>query len=101
MFKFFILQIRNCIYIHSFTVKFLDNIPYKPTCENYVKTSCLVTCHNNATFNQLLHDVNVAQNSAENTTYQFYSFLLATIISWIGMAVVVSIADAICFNFLG
>ncbi|KAF3425777.1 hypothetical protein E2986_10071 [Frieseomelitta varia] len=95
------LHISNCIYIHSFIVKFLDNIPYKPTCENYVKTSCLITCHNNATFNQLLHDVNVAQNSAENTRYQFYSFLLATIISWIGMAVVVSIADAICFNLLG
>ncbi|CAD1479928.1 unnamed protein product, partial [Heterotrigona itama] len=94
-------QINNCMYIHSFNVKFSDNIPYKPTCENYVNTSCLITCYDNAIFNQLLHDVNIAQNSAENKTYQFYLFLLATIISWIGMAVVVSIADAICFNFLG
>lgn len=89
------------MYINRFTVKFSDNIPYKPTCKNYVKTSCLITCYDNAAFNQLLHDVNVVQNSTENTTYQFYSFLWATIISWIGMAVVVSIADAICFNLLG
>lgn len=89
------------MYVRIFTAKFSDNVPYTPFCGNYVKTSCLATCHDNPTFNQLLHEVDVPQNSTENSTYQFHSFLWATIISWIGMAVVVSIADAICFNLLG
>ncbi|XP_050600988.1 major facilitator superfamily domain-containing protein 6 [Bombus affinis] len=93
--------LKRCMYMRIFTAKFSDNIPYTPFCDNYVKTSCLATCHDNPIFNQLLHEVDVPQNSTENSTYQFHSFLWATIISWIGMAVVVSIADAICFNLLG
>ncbi|KAG5666295.1 hypothetical protein PVAND_017846 [Polypedilum vanderplanki] len=34
-------------------------------------------------------------------TYQFWTFFLMLIISWAGMAVVVSIGDAICFEMLG
>lgn len=34
-------------------------------------------------------------------TNQFWLFFLLMIISWIGQAVVVSVADAICFNLLG
>lgn len=41
-------------------------------------------------------------NDAEVTSYsQFWYFCLALTISWIGMAVVVSVGDAICFDLLG
>lgn len=92
---------NKCMYIRILTATFSDNVPYKPVCENYVRTSCSATCHDNPTFNQLLREIGDSQNSTQNLTYQFHSFLWATIISWIGMAVVVSIADAICFNLLG
>lgn len=44
----------------------------------------------------MLEEAEVVENST-----QFHLFLSASIISWVGMAVVVSIADAICFNLLG
>jgi len=39
----------------------------------------------------------------ENVTdiYQFWLFFLLMIISWVSMAVVVSVGDAICFEMLG
>nr|XP_034183921.1 major facilitator superfamily domain-containing protein 6 [Osmia lignaria]XP_034183929.1 major facilitator superfamily domain-containing protein 6 [Osmia lignaria]XP_034183937.1 major facilitator superfamily domain-containing protein 6 [Osmia lignaria]XP_034183947.1 major facilitator superfamily domain-containing protein 6 [Osmia lignaria]XP_034183956.1 major facilitator superfamily domain-containing protein 6 [Osmia lignaria]XP_034183966.1 major facilitator superfamily domain-containing pr len=95
------IHIGKCIYIHNFTAMFSNDEAYKPHCANYVKTFCKTICHNNPAFNQLLEEAEVSQNSTQTSSYQFQSFLWATIISWIGMAVVVSIADAICFNLLG
>lgn len=41
-------------------------------------------------------------NDADVTNYsQFWCFFAALAISWIGMAVVVSVGDAICFDLLG
>ncbi|KOC63116.1 Major facilitator superfamily domain-containing protein 6 [Habropoda laboriosa] len=99
--KFHDLYIEKCMYLHIFSAQFSDNIPHKPACKNYVRTFCSATCHNNPTFNQLLHEAEVSEKSKQNSTYQFHSFLWATIISWVGMAVVVSIADTICFNLFG
>jgi hypothetical protein len=45
--------------------------------------------------NTAVNDVNVAD------LYQFWLFFLLMVLSWIGMAVVVSIGDAICFEMLG
>lgn len=44
-----------------------------------------------------------SDSKANETQYtrQFWLFFLLMIISWIGMAVVVTFADAICFNILG
>ena len=33
--------------------------------------------------------------------YQFWLFFLLMVISWVSMAVVVSVGDAICFEMLG
>ncbi|XP_053994328.1 major facilitator superfamily domain-containing protein 6 [Hylaeus volcanicus] len=94
--------LSKCIYIKILTATFLDNVAHKPACKNYVKTTCTATCKKNPTFNRLLKEVKDSQtNTMQNSMYQYQSFLSATIISWIGMAVVVSIADAICFNLLG
>ncbi|XP_076246428.1 sugar baby transporter isoform X2 [Calliopsis andreniformis] len=97
-----LLQINKCVYIHVLTAAFSDNNVYKPACKNYATTTCTATCPDNPKFNKLLEETEVSpKDITENSTYQFHSFLWATIISWIGMAVVVSIADAICFNLLG
>jgi hypothetical protein len=33
--------------------------------------------------------------------YQFWLFVLLMVLSWVSMAVVVSVGDAICFEMLG
>lgn len=100
--KYFILQLSKCIYIRILTAKFKDNIIHKPACENYVKTTCKATCNDNPPFHQLLKEVENSQtNTTQSSMYQFQLFLCITIISWIGMTVVVTIADAICFTLLG
>lgn len=47
----------------------------------------------------------IAENGIQNDSIlsysQFWHFFLALAISWIGMAVVVSVGDAICFELLG
>lgn len=42
-----------------------------------------------------MNDVNIAD------FYQFWLFLLLMVFSWVSMAVVVSMGDAICFEMLG
>ncbi|XP_076170167.1 sugar baby transporter isoform X2 [Ptiloglossa arizonensis] len=94
--------LSKCIYIRILTAKFKDNIIHKPACENYVKTTCKATCNDNPPFHQLLKEVENSQtNTTQSSMYQFQLFLCITIISWIGMTVVVTIADAICFTLLG
>lgn len=80
---------------------FLDDTAHVPVCGNQLRTWCTATCHNNSAFNHLLQEAKDSQNDMKHSTYQFHLFLWAAIISWIGMAVVVSIADAICFDLLG
>lgn len=96
------IYMKKCVYIHILATKFADGRVHKPACKNYARTSCRAACPNNPTFNQLLEEVEASKtNSTQTSMFQFHSFLWATIISWIGMAVVVSVADAICFNLLG
>jgi hypothetical protein len=42
-----------------------------------------------------------ATDDQVKTTYQFWTFFMMLVISWAGMAVVVSVGDAICFEMLG
>lgn len=94
------LQTKDCVDIR--VRKFLDDFTtHVPVCGAQLRTSCTATCHNNTAFNHLLQEAKNAQSDTRHSTYQFHLFLWAAIISWIGMAVVVSIADAICFDLLG
>ncbi|XP_076649991.1 sugar baby transporter [Halictus rubicundus] len=99
--EFYDFPIKTCIDIHIRTATFSDGIVHAALCDKYIRTSCIITCHDNPVFHQLLEKADTSQNTAQTSGYQFHSFLCATIISWIGMAVVVSVADAICFNLLG
>lgn len=93
------LQTKNCVDVRLRT--FLDGTAHVPVCGGQLRTWCTATCHNNSAFNHLLQEAKDSQSDMRHSTYQFYLFLWAAIISWIGMAVVVSIADAICFDLLG
>lgn len=63
--------------------------------------SCLLSC-NTSEIQQLFETISDGRNENDNQfTSQFWSFFILMIISWVGQAVIVSVADAICFNVLG
>ncbi|XP_066601805.1 major facilitator superfamily domain-containing protein 6 [Prorops nasuta] len=98
------IKVKNCVYLHIRNATFSDKTAHIPECESFLHTSCLAKCHNNLAFNQLLREADQVHKDPMvkvTSTYQFHVFLWAAIISWIGMAVVVVIADAICFGILG
>nr|XP_033340940.1 major facilitator superfamily domain-containing protein 6 isoform X1 [Megalopta genalis]XP_033340941.1 major facilitator superfamily domain-containing protein 6 isoform X1 [Megalopta genalis]XP_033340942.1 major facilitator superfamily domain-containing protein 6 isoform X1 [Megalopta genalis]XP_033340943.1 major facilitator superfamily domain-containing protein 6 isoform X1 [Megalopta genalis] len=99
--EFHDIQLKECVDIIVYNATFSDGAVHEPTCDKYTRISCIMTCHNNPTFNQLLEKADVYHNTTESSGYQFHSFLCATVVSWIGMAVVVTVADAICLNLLG
>lgn len=90
---------KNCVDVRVRT--FLDGTAHVPVCGDRLRTWCTAICHNNSAFNHLLQEAKDSRSDMKHSTYQFYLFLWAAIISWVGMAVVVSIADAICFDLLG
>lgn len=77
---------------------FSDNISHEPFCPSQVDSACVATCSNTLSVSQVLK---ASVKSSEESTYQFHLFLWLAIVSWIGMAVVVSIGDAICIGLLG
>lgn len=62
--------------------------------------SCHIEC-NDGYFQSVLTQNTAIKNADVGGMYQFWYFFIMLIISWIGMAVVVSIGDAICFSILG
>uniref|UniRef100_A0A0A1XKW3 Major facilitator superfamily domain-containing protein 6 n=1 Tax=Zeugodacus cucurbitae TaxID=28588 RepID=A0A0A1XKW3_ZEUCU len=63
-------------------------------------TSCQIEC-NDAYFHSELTQYTAINNADVWGMHQFWYFFIMLIVSWIGMAVVVSIGDAICFSILG
>lgn len=80
---------------------FVDGVAHVPACGNQLRTSCTAVCPTDSAFNYLLEEAKNPKSDTEHSTYQFHLFLWSAVLSWIGMAVVVSIADAICFDLLG
>nr|XP_050846821.1 major facilitator superfamily domain-containing protein 6-like isoform X1 [Vespula vulgaris]XP_050846822.1 major facilitator superfamily domain-containing protein 6-like isoform X1 [Vespula vulgaris] len=91
---------KNCTNLRVSNVTFSYGNTHPPACRKLLKTSCIASCQHPA-LNELLHESDNYNVSATVLTYQFHIFLWASIVSWICMAVVVSIADSICFNLLG
>ncbi|KAL7011869.1 hypothetical protein ACKWTF_014499 [Chironomus riparius] len=70
---------------------------YCPKDKDKVEMSCQVDFESE-TVSELFAG---ATDDQVKTTYQFWTFFMMLVISWAGMAVVVSIGDAICFEMLG
>ncbi|CRL07194.1 CLUMA_CG020177, isoform A [Clunio marinus] len=93
---------NDCLYlfIHNGTIKNQESTLYCPSShkdEPVVKMKCDMIC-NDDTINEVLIG---ATDIEVKSRYQFWIFFFLLIISWTGMAVVVSIGDAICFEMLG
>lgn len=81
----------------------VNNTITKPICPNEtfsLSTTCTMDC-DSASLNELLKSDNLQSMSEVVGYYQFWMFFLLAIFAWVGMAVIVSIGDAICFEMLG
>ncbi|KAK2587718.1 hypothetical protein KPH14_003831 [Odynerus spinipes] len=92
------LIIKDCTELRVSSVTFSNGSSHTPACDKLLKTTCIASCQEPALHELLQESDNV---STTPLTYQFHLFLWAAIVGWICMAVIVSIADAICFNLLG
>lgn len=72
---------------------------YCPANQTDFRTSCQVRC-DNADINEAITHSKIDDSEAKGL-YQFWLLFLFLILSWAGMAVVVSVGDAICFDMLG
>ncbi|KAJ8688636.1 hypothetical protein QAD02_024431 [Eretmocerus hayati] len=80
---------------------FSDGQVYTTLCRSFsLRIPCQARCPKVPFLDQLIKDISSSQKP-QLPAESFRWFLSASIISWIGMAVVVSIADAICFDLLG
>ncbi|XP_017095251.2 major facilitator superfamily domain-containing protein 6 isoform X1 [Drosophila bipectinata] len=69
-------------------------------CPAYLKTNCTMDCREDYIKGLLAENAVINTRTAMGMP-QFWFFFGMLIFSWIGMAVVVSIGDAICFGILG
>ncbi|EAA09500.5 AGAP005188-PA [Anopheles gambiae str. PEST] len=77
-----------------------DRVPlYCPANATDFRTSCQVQCNNEQVMGAISHS-KIADGDVTGL-YQFWLLFLFLIVSWAGMAVVVSVGDAICFEMLG
>lgn len=85
---------------HNGTINNQDTSLFCPgnhTDQKIFKMNCGVLCEDD-TITEVISGVNDDQ---AKSTYQFWTFFFLLMVSWAGMAVVVSIGDAICFEMLG
>ncbi|CAH2034832.1 unnamed protein product, partial [Iphiclides podalirius] len=99
----------ECANVQLHNIKMPDGSIHYPNCLDkaaYVagieifRPKCQIQC-DNSTINVWFQSASDSHNNTTQYTRQFWFFFLLMIISWIGQAVVVTFADAICFNLLG
>lgn len=90
---------KHCTNLRVSYVTFANESARRPACKNLLVTTCIASCQHPALQELLQQSDN--RNVYTSLTYQYHLFLWAAVMGWASMAIVVSIADAICFNLLG
>ncbi|XP_067001445.2 major facilitator superfamily domain-containing protein 6 isoform X2 [Anabrus simplex] len=92
------LKEKNCLFLRISKAEFSHKLVPYVYCSNFTSSTCDVKCQNPA----ITEFASLSVSDSQATTlYQFWVFFGLLISSWIGMAVVVSLGDAICFGMLG
>jgi hypothetical protein len=90
----------NCFNVKVFNASFVNGNIYKTDCiKSSLRIPCRIQCPKVSSLNKLIRDINHIEEP-QLLPWNFKWFLWISIASWIGMAVVVSIGDAICFDLL-
>ncbi|XP_063373911.1 major facilitator superfamily domain-containing protein 6 [Cydia amplana] len=98
-------NVSSCVYVRLKNVAIpngdSESVHY-PYCASHelFQTSCKINC-NNAQLNEMFQAAAESLDTGSQYTRQFWMFFVLMALSWVGMAVVVTFADAICFNILG
>ncbi|XP_069691840.1 major facilitator superfamily domain-containing protein 6-like isoform X2 [Periplaneta americana] len=92
------LRFDPCLHFRIKEV-FVDHSEHIPYCKNLTTSQCSIQCNDHA-ITEVLRKPSVTDSNVADF-YQFWLFFLLMVLSWISMAVVVSIGDAICFEMLG
>lgn len=95
-------RMSECIFFHIHRSTILDKptsmyCPADNGTNKMLKSPCEVQCNDEA----VMDVITSATDDEIKASYQFWMFFMFMIISWMGMAVVVSVGDAICFELLG
>ncbi|XP_058799956.1 uncharacterized protein LOC131669236 isoform X2 [Phymastichus coffea] len=95
------LEATKCLYMKVQSATFASGNISKTWCAmSPFDVPCRIRCPKVPYLDSLIK--NISQTDPQKpSSWNFQWFLWACIISWIGMAVVVSIGDAICINLLG
>lgn len=80
-------------------VKHNVSCPYQPNDSHYFKVECEGKCDNELVTKAITETK--INNDNVLKMVEFWLLLLFLALSWAGMAVVVSVGDAICFTLLG
>ncbi|XP_011495968.1 PREDICTED: major facilitator superfamily domain-containing protein 6 [Ceratosolen solmsi marchali] len=97
------LPLANCLNIRVFNASFANEDVHKADCaKTSFRIECRMWCPKVPFLNNLIKEINSIENPrSKQISWNFKWFLWVSITSWIGMAVVVSIGDAICLDLLG
>ncbi|EDV91077.1 major facilitator superfamily domain-containing protein 6-A [Drosophila grimshawi] len=99
-----ILESANCLHLmipHNLGTLDAQNVTmYCPQNKARFKPSCQMDCQEEY-LKEVLPKSNVINMSSAMAMPEFWFFFGLLIVSWVGMAVVVSIGDATCFGILG
>lgn len=90
-----LLQGTGCLFTRVSRVK-AGTQWHVPYCQHLQVAQCRAQCQSDT-----LADLMTMPDTQILHHYQFWVFTALLVLSWVGMAVVVSVGDAICFNILG
>nr|XP_013189420.1 unnamed protein product [Amyelois transitella] len=100
----------NCMFVQLNHITMPDGTIHYPNCISRAQyqveselfhPTCKINC-DNSVLNELLESASESSKGEQSQyTLEFWLFFAMMIVSWIGQAVVVTVADAICFNVLG
>ncbi|KAG8286131.1 hypothetical protein J6590_066698 [Homalodisca vitripennis] len=96
--QYALLQNSDCLFTRVSKVQLAGgDVWHTPYCNTSLQIAqCRMQCQSDT-----LSDLTNLSNSQVISHYQFWMFTSLLVFSWIGMAVVVSVGDAICFTILG
>ncbi|KAK6627466.1 hypothetical protein RUM44_009943 [Polyplax serrata] len=96
------VKVGNCLYFRVADAELNDETHHIPNCQKATHTYCKIKC-SDPLLSELLGGVDKDNTGSDDFVHhsQFWLYLFLAILSWVGMAVVCSVADALCFELLG
>ncbi|XP_059057716.1 major facilitator superfamily domain-containing protein 6-like, partial [Achroia grisella] len=102
------IKTDKCLHVQLNYITLPDDSTYYPKCTSsdlyqlrteLVHASCQINCKNSL-LNEIFEAASDSRNNTSQYTREFWLFFLFMIISWVSQSIVITIADAICFELL-